>query len=277
MHAILALDDLESQRRPPDPTSDPGGLRVAQLTLAGELDGHLSRGGRGDTGGVASLIVSLGEALVEHDDVSQVLTIGRGSLTDALTDQLTAVDDRLHYASLPIGDTDRPASTSTEMWEHVPAIERGLRRVLGKSSAIDVLHLRMADAGTLAASNVAAGLGIDVCFSLAPDPHSVIQTMQSRGELDRTSFSTKDYQEHLWFRARFVEHLARTASRLALFPQRNAEGFFDLSISGGDNSRRAVVVPEGIAVASIRRAEAELDQPQPTSMPPDGDVLADLA
>ncbi len=41
------------------------GLRIAQLVLADGLDGQLSLGGRGDTGGVASLLVSLGEALAQ--------------------------------------------------------------------------------------------------------------------------------------------------------------------------------------------------------------------
>ena len=44
-----------------------GGLTVAQLYLHGEIDGSLSNAGRGDTGGIATLLVRLGDALLKTE------------------------------------------------------------------------------------------------------------------------------------------------------------------------------------------------------------------
>jgi glycosyltransferase involved in cell wall biosynthesis len=271
--AAQALDDLARPARPVVPDGGRG-LRLAQLTLTGELDPDLSNGGRGDTGGVASLIVSLGEALARRPEVDRVVTIGRATTGVAPIGPAPAGAAALRYAGLAVGDDGRPWSSS-EAWEHLPSIERELTRVLGRGCAVDLIHLRMADVGTLAAVGVAERLGIEVCFSLAPDPHGHIRALQSAGHLDRDSFVERDGREHLWFRARLVERLARRASRLALFPRRRGDDLVaDLL---GPRPPRAVVVPEGIEIDAIRRAEAGSARPRPGPRSPDRDILDDLA
>ena len=79
-HATLAVCDRARAAAVGGRTSG-SGLRIAQLTMAAGLDGQLSLGGRGDTGGVASLLVSLGEALACRPEIDHVLTIGRGTVT----------------------------------------------------------------------------------------------------------------------------------------------------------------------------------------------------
>jgi hypothetical protein len=95
----------------------------------------------------------------------------------------------------------------------------------------------MADAGTLAGANVAAELGIPVCFSVAPDPHNVIESLQRRGELDAESFLRLDAETHVWFRARLIESIARDADQLALFPRSKPMEFLERGVgidaSGG--------------------------------------------
>ena len=44
-----------------------GDLAVVQLFLHADIDGELSHAGRGDTGGIATLLVHLGDALVTGD------------------------------------------------------------------------------------------------------------------------------------------------------------------------------------------------------------------
>ena len=68
-------------------------------------------------------------------------------------------------------------------WEHRLAVERGIRRVFLAGARPDVVHLRMADVGTLAAGRVARQLGIPVVFTAAPDPHVVL------GQLDPAKVS----------------------------------------------------------------------------------------
>jgi glycosyltransferase involved in cell wall biosynthesis len=275
-HAALALHDLTTADIFSSHRVDVG-LRVAQLVLAGGLDGQLSLGGRGETGGVASLLVSLGEALARRDDVDHVLTIGRGTVSDAITASVRSANAPSDYGMIAVGDVGRPADSPNDAWEHLPAIERGLRRVLRSSRPIDLLHLRMADVGTLAGANVAKAMKMPICFSVAPDPHNVVHSMQTRGELDHESFLRLDNVSHVWFRARLVERLTREADRLALFPRARPAELAD--ILGVDIRRRgrcAAVVAEGIDVDLIRRAETgEARHRNATGLP--RNVLDDLA
>jgi glycosyltransferase involved in cell wall biosynthesis len=242
---------------------DREGLRIAQLALMGGLDGQLSRGGRGDTGGVASLLVSLGAALARHDDVDHVVTIGRGTLTDAVIGSLPASRSRSSFEILAFGDESRPAGSADEAWEHLPAIERGLRRALRSASPIDMLHLRMADAGALAGAEVAAELGVPICFSVAPDPHNVIESLQARRELDLESFIRLEAETHVWYRARLIERIARDADRLALFPRSRPIEFLQRADGHGEGQRRSVVA-EGIDIGLLERARCDaLDRTSP--------------
>jgi hypothetical protein len=60
------------------------GLTVAQLFLHADIDRDLSRAGAGDNGGVATLLVRLGDALAASPGVGRVLTLSRGSARAAL-------------------------------------------------------------------------------------------------------------------------------------------------------------------------------------------------
>lgn len=274
-HAALALGSRHGDDASVD-REGRAGLRIAQLVLARGLDGQLSLGGRGDTGGVASLLVSLGEALARRDDVDHVLTIGRGSFTDAVVGPLSSSRIPSSYAMVAFGDDDRPAPSTNEAWEHLPAIERGIRRALRLAGPVDVLHLRMADAGTLAGASIATELGIPICFSVAPDPHNVIESLQRRGELDDESFARLATDAHIWFRARMIERVTRDASQLALFPRSKPMEWLDdigVDIEGG--SRRISVVAEGIDVGLVDRTRQTSSDPG--QRPHCDDVLDEVA
>ena len=274
-HAELALHEL-APTVPCWRRTDSGGLRIAQLTTAGGLDGRLSMGGRGDTGGVASLLVSLGQALAERPEVDSVLTIGRATVADAVIGTRPMSHAPFSFATLVIGDQERPAQTADGLWEHLPGIERGIRHAIRRAGGVDLLHLRMADAGTLAGAQVARAWGIRTGFSLAADPHHVLHALQSRRGADQVGFVRLATDDHLWFRARLVERLAREADRVALFPRSRPVGLFD-----GDGARpvssdrRSAVVAEGIDIGLIRRAEAGRSlAPVPSC---GSDVLAEIA
>lgn len=265
LHRIATDDDeigayaalvLRPPRSPIGAISRHSGRRIAQLALVDGIDGQLSRGGRGDTGGVASLLVSLGDALARRDEIGHVLSIGRGTVTDALVGVSPADDAPVSFAAVRVGDPCRSDTAPDDLWEQLPTIERGLRRVLVGSGPFDVVHLRMSDAGTLAAERVARALGIEVAFSLAPDPHSVVASLQGRGELDAARFPELEQRLHVWFRARLVERLAERADRVAVFPSVATTSYFPLpAVDDG----RAAVVPEGIDVGLMRRVEREAE------------------
>ena len=217
--------------------------------------------------------MSLGEQLVARADVDRVVTIGRASAAEALHGSVASCDHRLSYASISVGDETRPAESAHDAWEHLPTIERDIGRALRAAGPLDMVHLRMADVGTLAAAHVADQLGLPVCFSLAPDPHHVIASMQAREGLDQQAFVRLDAEAHVWFRARLVERLAATSDRIASFPGSRSAGLIDERPQRRRGQRRAVVA-EGVDVTMARQAAADVAR---GGTQPGIDILDELA
>lgn len=235
------------------------GLTVAQLFLHADIDRDLSRAGAGDNGGVATLLVRLGDALAAEPGVGRVLTLSRGTARDSL-DALAPADGHL-LTPVPLL---REASSAAQAWPSRIAAERGIRRVL-RTYRPDVLHLRMAEVGSLAAAGVARELGIPVVFTLAPDPHAVIHALDMTGGLHRGNFGTEDEREHYWFRARLVQRLAADAAHVVLFPrpelQHDMRELLGLDVAAHPD--RYTVVPEGVDLRISAAAAAELERPGP--------------
>ncbi len=250
--AVLALLDASPQRAA---TGDrPSGLAIAQLFLHADLDPGLTRAGIGDTGGIASLLVLLGEALSATPGVARVLTLSRGAGTDALADALWPREEGASFGAVPM-----PPSPMRDAWEHRVVVERGIRRQLRAQGPFDVIHLRMGDVGTLAAARVARELQIPVVFTAAPDPHA---TLDAAGELDdgaRMALGERDAREHWWFRARLVERLTRESAGLAVMPRQNAMREIPrlLGVDPRSLAARATIIPEGVHAGSLRRARSD--------------------
>lgn len=275
--AKLALVDLTASPVPRAPWQT--GLTVAQLFLHADIDPALTRAGSGDNGGIATLLVRLGDSLTvdgrssdatvptpvamggnDGDDhpVQRVITMSRGSVEDAV-ESLENVSSTVHghaYATIPLLSG---AVTASDAWPLRVAAERGIRRVLRAAGNVDVLHLRMADVGSLAAANVARDLDIPVVFTVAPDPHAVINSLDLAGELTRENFGDVDHQEHFWFRARLVQRLAADAAHTVLFPRPElATDMKELvGIDITNHAERHSIVPEGIDLVVVDRAVAE--------------------
>ena len=187
--ARLALHDLLGTAVAP--TSPRAGLTVAQLFLHADIDGQLSRVGSGDNGGIATLLVRIGDALADRT-VSRVVTLSRGSHVDSL-DFINGTSRTGHeFAPVPFAG---PTLSLAAAWPRRIQAQRGIRRILKAVGPIDAIHLRMADVGTLAAHTVARELDIPVVFTIAPDPHTTIRGLESKGELSRLNFGDADSQE----------------------------------------------------------------------------------
>ena len=269
--ARLALVDLTANPTVRAPWQT--GLTVAQLFLHADIDPQLTRAGSGDNGGIATLLVRLGDALAAYGPaasgpadadstgaapVQRVITLSRGSAADAL-DSLSSIGSTVRghaYASVPL--LSEPVASS-DAWQLRVAAERGIRRVLRAAGTVDVLHLRMADVGSLAAANVARDLGIPVVFTVAPDPHAVIRTLDQSGDLTRANFGEVDEREHFWFRARLVQRLAADAAHTVLFPRPNLEADMRelVGIDITAHPERHSIVPEGIDLEVVDRAVLE--------------------
>ena len=249
--ARLALHDLLGAAVAP---SHHAGLTVAQLFLHADIDGQLSRVGSGDNGGIATLLVRIGDAVADRT-VSRVVTLSRGSHVDSL-DFIHGTSRSGHeFAPVPFAG---PTLSLAAAWPRRIQAQRGIRRILKAVGPIDVIHLRMADVGTLAAHTVARELDIPVVFTVAPDPHTTIRGLESKGELSRLNFGDADSQAHYWFRVRLVQRMAADAAHTVLFPRHDLETVMRnlVGIDVTAHPERHSVVAEGIDLGVIERSRA---------------------
>ncbi|MBF4601763.1 glycosyltransferase [Frigoribacterium sp. VKM Ac-1396] len=278
------------------------GLTIAQLFLHADIDAGLTHAGSGDNGGIATLLVRLGDALAAAPSASdgrgassgqaasgadahaardalaaladltpggavdapgargvdRVVTLSRGSADAAVAsvhDLATRASGHV-YGRVPL--LSDPVSSATA-WPLRVAARRGIRRVLRAAGGVDLLHLRMADVGSLAAADVARELDIPVVFTVAPDPHAVIQSLDLSGALTRETFGDVDEVEHFWFRTRLVQQLASNASHTVLFPRPELERDMRelVGIDVTSHPERHTIVPEGIDLDVVDRSVAE--------------------
>ncbi|TFB69610.1 glycosyltransferase [Cryobacterium glaciale] len=268
--ARLALFDLTATDAPR--ASWNRGTTIAQLFLHADIDGELSQVGAGDNGGIATLLVRLGDALVARTSaagtrtagagvagaVDRVITISRGTHDGALQ-ALADVGSTLpghSFAAVPFVGGPVP---SIDAWPRRVAAQRGIRRILRSAGVVDAIHLRMADVGSLAAATVARDLDIPMVFTVAPDPHGVIDSLESSGALTRANFGTVDAVEHFWFRARLVQRLAADAAHTVLFPRPHLQQDI-VRLTGIDidaHPERHSVIPEGIDLTVIDRSRTD--------------------
>ncbi|NRD27788.1 glycosyltransferase [Frigoribacterium sp. VKM Ac-2836] len=277
---LSARDDVFGGDRGLDRTGDRGGadpvdladpagregLTIAQLFLHADIDAGLTHAGSGDNGGIATLLVRLGDALaaggaahvLDGRHVARVVTLSRGSADAAVASvHDLAIRASGHvYGRVPL--LSDPVTSATA-WPLRVAARRGIRRVLRAAGGVDLLHLRMADVGSLAAADVARELDIPVVFTVAPDPHAVIQSLDLSGALTRETFGDVDEVEHFWFRTRLVQQLASNASHTVLFPRPELERDMRelVGIDVTSHPERHTIVPEGIDLDVVDRSVAE--------------------
>ncbi len=277
--ARLALHDLVGF--PASSSSKPAGsntgLTVAQLFLHADIDGQLSQVGSGDNGGIATLLVRVGDALVASpvgrrmnpDDqllqhprharaavnaISRVITLSRGGHDAALHSLASIAEDGGHlFGPVPFAGT--PLSLPNA-WPRRIQAQRGIRRILKAAGRVDAIHLRMADVGTLAAQTVARELEIPVVFTVAPDPHGAVQGLDDSGALRRDNFGDADSAAHYWFRVRLVQRMAADAAHTVLFPRHDLKTVMrDLvGIDVTAHPERHSVIAEGIDLGVIERS-----------------------
>ncbi len=257
-----ASSELPDLPEPPEPDesdilpSVPLGLTVAQLFLHAQIDGSLQHAGQGETGGIATLLVQLGDALLGQPGIGRVLTISRAAPEvgfPAEPDRADLARPAHHYLGVRLPGQPVPAA---EAWPLRRPVRSALRRLLRQAGPVDVLHLRMADVGSWAAAQVAAELGIPIVLTLAPDPHALIAAREAAGTLTRATFGAVDAAEHLFFRVRLLRDLSDQAAHAVVFPRPNLAGDLRalLHVDPDDPAARITVVEEGIDLAPIDRA-----------------------
>ncbi len=232
------------------------GLVVVQPSLHARIDREGSSLGVGDSGGVASLLRSLGPALAAQQRIDEVITVTRSNRSESAVEY---VADGHRVVRLEVGP-EGPLS-SREAWQYRLVIEQQLLALGRALRDRDVVwHLRMADVGTLAAASVARRLGQAVVFTAAPDPHIVLDGLQENGRLSREQFGVEDAAHQYWFRARLVERVARQADHLVLLPRPTIRAELRELVGIGDvvTDERVTAVPEGVDFAAAESARRSL-------------------
>jgi glycosyltransferase involved in cell wall biosynthesis len=271
--SMVARLTLERWQRPPRhslPTVVPRrgrrGLRIAQVSLQGRLDAGLRGAGAGDGGGLATLLLSLTQALDAHAAVSEVVTFTRAfedpSLPGVYSRSQEPIGQGSRIERLRFGPRDYLATA--EQWAYREDIEAALARSVARHGPFDVAHLRFADVGTFVAARVFRRLGVPVVFTLAPDPHSVLRESEAAGRLDRETFPAADLEHHYVFRAWLVERMLREADALAVLPRPGAERELRALLGPSFDAvrpDRVWTVPEGIAVDTAARQPVAHDAP----------------
>lgn len=242
-----------SATRPPEQPA----LTVAQVYLHADLDRDLSHAGQGDAGGIATLLAHLGDALLADGRVQRVLTISRGGPDTPEPSPARLAGPGHHFPHVPLPGRPVPAA---DAWPRWAAARAGIAAVLRAAGHVDVLHLRMADVGSMVAADVAHDLRIPVVFTAAPDPHALIAAREAAGTLIRATFAPADLAEHLWFRHHLVARLVTQAAHVVLFPRpdvaRDARDLLGLDVAA--HPERYSVVGEGIDLGPIDRALASV-------------------
>ncbi len=258
--AVLQVPDrtLSASRRR-NGGAESRGLRIGQVFLQGRLDGELREAGAGDGGGLATLTVHLSRALGRRPEIDHAVTITRAfaDTSAAATHEVfhEPLDDHASIERVPFGPPGYLATA--DMWPYRLEAERALEHTLSRLMPLDVVHLRFADVGTFAAARACRRLGIPICFTLAPDPHSTIRAAEHAGTLNRATFAEADRRDHYLFRAHLVETMLERAEGLVLFPRPNAHA--DLAELLGVDTRRSSTgrlrtIPEGISLETVDRA-----------------------
>jgi glycosyltransferase involved in cell wall biosynthesis len=234
------------------------GLKIAQVHLGAVLDAEATRAGVGDAGGVATLLPRLGAALAAEPHIHEIISVGRAlpgvPARTRLHEQPVMGGHCFENVALEEGE----GATFAGDWPSLVAAERGIRAALLASGTPDVLHLRIADPGSLAAARVAHELGIPTVFTLAPDPHGPIAAAERRGTLDRRTFGTEDARSALWYRVGLVARFAHEARELVLFPRpdlpRQLAELVGIDLAAGPP--RHTIVAEGVDTQQADEAAA---------------------
>ena len=150
----------------------------------------------------------------------------------------------------------RDAVPSAAAWPLRVAVRRGIRRVLRAAGGVDLLHLRMADVGSLAAADVARELGIPVVFTVAPDPHARHRVPRPRRAPHAGRLRAGGPR-----RALLVPHPPRAEPRgergaTVLFPRPRLDEDMRrlVGIDLSAHAERHTIVPEGVDLQTIDAA-----------------------
>lgn len=189
-----AGEGVEVARRSlqPPPSLSTGALHLAQFVTAG-------------TGGLSTLTTDLHTAFSRRADVGRVTTVTWSRATGVGTGS---------FGPEPLVSEDE----GPPLWDAITRIERSLDHHFHRGLP-HVLHLRFADAGTMAAARWAERRGVPVHFTFAPDPIVPLRLSAESGVLTRETLAELDARERLIARTSILHRLARSADGIALLPR----------------------------------------------------------
>jgi glycosyltransferase involved in cell wall biosynthesis len=216
---IIALQqntDIEF-RRGSGKSSEKDGIVIAQFMLLGEI----GQAGKGDSGGLGIFLESLGSAMANRPEVTQVYTFVLTQLHDKPVEQFVSAKHSVVFVPMHIGGP----ITQQEMMKHEAELESALLNAL-KTCRFepDIFHIRYADHGSLAVLKTAKRMGKKVAFTLTADPHRTMATQFDLFSLDDANMEKLDFALQ---RVYVSDRLLEGADGLAVMP--NSAGLTSLT------------------------------------------------
>lgn len=166
---------------------DHKGLVLVQSMFHGDFDSN----GKGNNGGIAVLLKSLGKALSENDKVAMVVSV---SINNEWSDGKPLIHSYSNHHILIrmpiyISDSDKDPYVKKEHF-----IVRFTQRFLEKIQINpDIFHIRYLDNASKSMATLCERLGKKLVFTLTPDPHR--NMFEENGQLK--SFDHIDYLSRL--------------------------------------------------------------------------------
>ena len=190
------------------------GLTIAQLFLHADLDRQLSRAGAGDNGGIATLLVRLGDALAADPTGSVGWSPCRGALRSRLSPRLAAGDGHV-LAAVPLPGPPVRTPTPGRPGSPPGVASAGCCASTGSTCCTcgwprSAAWPRWRRPGSSASP---------WCSPWRPTRTPRSCALDRTGGLRRDNFGLVDEREHYWFRARLVQRLTDAAEHVALFPR----------------------------------------------------------
>jgi glycosyltransferase involved in cell wall biosynthesis len=198
-------------------SSEKDGIVIAQFMLLGEI----GQAGKGDSGGLAIFLESLGNAMANQADVAQVYTFVLTQLNDKPFEHQLSAKHSVVFVPLYIDGT----ITQQEMMKHEAVLEKAVMDAV-KSCRFepDIFHIRYADHGSLAVLKAAKRLGKKVVFTLTADPHRTMAAQFDLFSLDDDNMQKLDFALQ---RVYVSDRILQGADGLAVMP--NSAGLKSLT------------------------------------------------
>lgn len=233
------------------------GITLAQFMFHGSID----QPGVGDSGGLSIFLTQLGNALVENQNIEQIITFVTMPAASDFGIPLVSGDHGHLRVNIPIHDSRR--IVADDYVSHPLQIKTLFRLILREFNPLpDAFHLRFNDIQTRTVAEIALEMNIKTILTLTADPHRALE----KNLVLQAPMQKDDYQSlnTSLFRVLIADQLLHYASSVVILPSRM--GIVDLlpyfpQLPELIGQKTFAIIPEGIEIAPLTTVDQQEIQP----------------